>query len=116
MYPELLKRLDDASDDVRVRACAPICSLFRSMDYQELWSDEHNFDKTNFQYFLRGLLVHLDDPSPEIQQAIMGVFEVGMQVDPLVFAEEVRAVRERHRSPKLCDQLVEEARALGQLV
>ena len=28
--------------------------------------DGANFDRTNFQYLLRGLLVHLDDPSPEI--------------------------------------------------
>lgn len=116
LYPELLKRLDDASDEVRTRACAPLASFFRCMNYSAIWTEAHNFDKTNYQYLLRGLLVHLDDPSPEIQSAIASVFETGMHVDPLVFAQEVVAVRERHRSPKLCDQLVAAARDLGQLV
>ena len=100
LYPELLKRLDDASDEVRTRACAPLASFFRCMNYSAIWTEAHNFDKTNYQYLLRGLLVHLDDPSPEIQSAIASVFETGMHVDPLVFAQEVVAVRERHRSPK----------------
>ena len=116
LYPELLKRLDDASDDVRLTACGPLSALFRAMEYAQIWTEAHNFDKTNYQYLLRGLLVHLDDPSPEIQQAIVGVLSVGMHVDPLVFVPEVLAVRDRHRSPKLCDNLIEEARALGQVV
>lgn len=116
LYPELLKRLDDASDDVRMRACAPLRALFSAMSYSAIWNEHVNFDKANYQYLLRGLLVHLDDPSPEIQQCLYALLEGGMAVDPIVFAEEVSAVRERHRSPKLCDQLVEAARGLGQLV
>ncbi len=65
------------------------------------------------QYLLRGLLVHLDDPSPPIQQAMMQVLEVGMQIDAPVFIGEVHTVRERHRSPRLCDQLIGAARAIG---
>ena len=76
----------------------------------------HNLDKSNYQYLLRGLLVHLDDPSPEIQQAMFAVLEVALNLDPPVFAAEVVAVRERHRSTKLCDRLIEQARAHGQLV
>jgi len=116
LYPELLKRLDDASDDVRHAACGPIRALFGAMNYSSIWSPEHNFDKTNYQYFLRGLLVHLDDPSPDIQQAIVAVLDDGMNIDPVVFIEELTAVRTRHRSPKWCDSLIERAQALGQIV
>ena len=86
------------------------------MSYKAVWTESCNFDKANYQYLVRGLLVHLDDPSPEIQSAIARVLEVGLYIDPVVFVQEVLAVRDRHRSPKICDQLVEAAKALGQLV
>lgn len=54
LYPELLKRLDDASDAVRVQACAPLRALFGAMSYSAIWTEQHNFDKTNYQYLLRG--------------------------------------------------------------
>ena len=116
LYQELLKRLDDANDGVRLGVCAPLASLFRVMNYTTTWSEQHNFDKTNYQYLLRGLLVHLDDPALDIQQAVYAVLEAAMVVDPPTFAAEVRAVRERHRSSRLCDRLLEQTDALGQLV
>ncbi|KOO31762.1 heat repeat-containing protein 2 [Chrysochromulina tobinii] len=116
LYPELLKRLDDASDVVRLQVCGTLVAYLRSARYSPMWDDVHNLDKSNYQYLLRGLLVHLDDPSPEIQQAMFAVLEVALNLDPPVFAAEVVAVRERHRSTKLCDRLIEQARAHGQLV
>ena len=109
------ERID--ADDVRIRACGPLVALCGCMHYSAVWTEAHNFDKANYQYLLRGLLVHLDGPSPEIQQAIVAVLTAAMVVDPVVFTSEVVAVRERHRSPKLCDMLAEQARAAhGQLV
>ena len=117
LYPELLKRLDDASDGVRIAACAPMVSLFRAMNYSAVWNEGANFDKANYQYFLRGILVHLDDPSPEIQGAISGVLKVGMAVDAPTFLAEVSKVRDHHRSTRPCDELIEAAQALaGQIV
>ena len=116
LYPELLKRLDDASDAVRIAVCGPIIALIRAFNYASVWSEERNFDKANFQYLLRGLLVHLDDPSPEIQAAVKDVLEVAMPVDVAVFVPELLQVKDRHRSPKLCEELIEAAKALGQVV
>jgi len=116
LYPELLKRLDDASDEVRVQACAPLTRFARTVDYSSEWREDATLDKANFQYLVRGLLVHLDDPNPEIQQAVYGVLEAALEIDPPIFATEVVAVRERHRSPKLCDALTQHARSHGQVV
>ena len=113
---QLLKRLDDASDEVRIEACAPLIAFLRTLNYSAVWDQTANFDKSNLQYLLRGLLVHLDDPSREIQEHIFGVLAVSIEVDPPVLAAEAKAVRERHRSPKLCDELIEMARAHGQVV
>ena len=117
LYPELLKRLDDASDDVRMRVCEPLLALIAALRYSSTHADGANFDRTNFQYLLRGLLVHLDDANPDIQQATYGVLDAAaVAVDVVVFTEEVKAVRERHRSTRLCDALIEKAQAAGQLV
>jgi len=116
LYPELLKRLDDASDAVRLQVCPTLLAYFAATQYSAVWDDQHNLDKSNYQYLLRGLLVHLDDPSPEIQQALYTVLEAALLLDPPIFAVEVSAVRDRHRSPKLCDRLVELAKAHGQVV
>ena len=66
--------------------------------------------------FVGKVLVHLDDASPEIQQATLRVLEEAVAVDAPVLCDEVRAVRERHRSTKLCDGLIQRAQANGQLV
>jgi len=113
LYPELLKRLDDASDEVRVTVCGTLSSLAAAFRYSPVYSEAANFDKTNFQYLLRGLLVHLDDPSYEIQQPVMALLERMMATDVHVFCEEVRGVRERHRTTKLCDKLLAQAAGMG---
>jgi hypothetical protein len=80
------------------------------------YASEANFDKTNYQYLLRGLLVHLDDPSPEIQAEVKAVLGEAARVDPPVCAEELRTVRERQRTPKLVDELLATIAGIGQLV
>ena len=114
LYPELLKRLDDASDSVRLKVCAPLVDFLHATNYSTNYSsDGANFDRTNFQYLLRGLLVHLDDASAEIQQAVLAVLNEAVAVDATVLSDEVRAVRERHRSTKLCDALLQRAQEAG---
>lgn len=116
LYPEMLKRLDDASDEIRLQVCASLVALIRCFTYSAIYSTSSNLDKTNYQYFLRGLLVHLDDPSHNIQQAVGSVVGEAMHADPPVCIEELRAVRDRQRSPQLCNELLAKARDIGQLV
>jgi len=118
IYPELLKRLDDASDDIRLQVCGPLVEFFRCCNYSATYDPAANFDKTNYGYLLQGLLVHLDDPSPQIQQAVATVVAEGLKLDPLACADELRKVRDRQRSPKLVDALLERiaSQGHGQLV
>lgn len=112
LYPDLLKRLDDASDAVRLAVCPALEALLRAASYDpHLRKAGANLDETNLSYLLRGLLVHLDDFNPEIQAAAQGVLRAALQVDPAKVCAEISAVRERHRSPKLCDALLAEARS-----
>ena len=52
-------------------------------------------------------------PSPSPYQAVLAVLEEAVAVDASVLADEVRAVRERHRSTKLCDALLQRAQEAG---
>jgi dynein assembly factor 5 len=61
LYRELLKRLDDSSDDIRLDACLALCQYVRVVP--------QDYDRTHYKYLLRGLLVHLDDTNPKIQVA-----------------------------------------------
>lgn len=70
MYPDLLKRLDDSSDEIRVTVATTFLA------YLDCYHD--NYDpglyKAHVEAIYRGLLVHLDDPEQNIQEAILGKF------------------------------------------
>jgi hypothetical protein len=61
LYPALLKRLDDSSDDVRKAVCTTFGTFLRT-------SPPKNFVGTILDYSVEQLLVHLDDQDPAIQQ------------------------------------------------
>ncbi len=77
LYPELLKRLDDSSDDVRLAACDAINSLFMA-------TPKVHLQGTPLEYSVEQLLIHLDDQSPSIQvreyKTISRGFTVGVGV------------------------------------
>jgi hypothetical protein len=62
-------------------------------------------------YLVRGVLVHLDDFSPDIQRGAQRVLRAAIPINPAKLCSEIAAVRDRHRSPKLCDALLVEARS-----
>lgn len=60
LYPELLKRLDDSNDVVRVAACKCFVSYFKALPAE--WSG------SLFRYIVSSLFIHLDDPERLVQQ------------------------------------------------
>ena len=68
MYMELLKRLDDSNDEIRIA----VSKTF--MTYFECFPKEYDVPcyRAHLETLYRGLLVHLDDPDQRIQQAILG--------------------------------------------
>lgn len=68
MYPELLKRLDDSSDEVRLIVAKTFLAYF---DCFESGYDVGLY-RAHLEAVYRGLLVHLDDPETSIQEAILG--------------------------------------------
>ena len=68
MYPELLKRLDDSNDDVRIAVTDTWLAYLACFqdDYQVALYRAH------LEAMYKGLLIHLDDPDTRIQDAVLG--------------------------------------------
>eukprot|EP00898_Chlorokybus_atmophyticus_P003699 jgi/Chlat1/432/Chrsp103S00944 len=98
IYPELLKRMDDSSDAIRLLATACVYAFLQGMPAA--------YDDTNTRYLLNGFLVHMDDRDPNIQQAVCQAVTVAAEKKPVLVAGAVNAVKSKHRTSKYCDQLL----------
>uniref|UniRef100_A0A8C5QE17 Dynein axonemal assembly factor 5 n=1 Tax=Leptobrachium leishanense TaxID=445787 RepID=A0A8C5QE17_9ANUR len=103
IYPELLKRLDDASDEVRVAAAKTLSVWFKCIN--------NDYDRTTYkshlEFLYHGLLVHLDDPDNGIQATVLELLKEASFVYPSLLVQEIEAVRHKHRTPAYCDQLLQ---------
>jgi len=98
IYPNLLKRLDDSNDEIRIRA-ASCCRVF--------WKTfTKPYDDTNSEYFTTGMVVHMDDADPRIQEAMCLAMEAAAVEKPHVVLKVVQAARNRHRSAIYCDRVL----------
>jgi hypothetical protein len=61
-YIELLKRMDDSNDRIRIE-CARAFDKFMA-------SVPRNYDSAQFDYIVRGLVLHLDDQNPQVALAL----------------------------------------------
>mmetsp|Transcript_882 Transcript_882/g.765 ORF Transcript_882/g.765 Transcript_882/m.765 type:complete len:121 (+) Transcript_882:1164-1526(+) len=65
VYPELLKRLDDSQDGIRLEACKSFEVYFLHLDQE--WA------QNLFEYMMQNIFIHLDDSEEHIQIAISRV-------------------------------------------
>ncbi|CAD7702584.1 unnamed protein product [Ostreobium quekettii] len=102
LYPELLKRLDDSSNRVRVAACGPLRAFVATMP--------PDYCSTNTGYLLAGMLIHMDDGEAGVREAVYSVVEGAAAKRPDVTEAEVMKVRERFRCRMYCDRALEACR------
>lgn len=108
IYPELLKRLDDVSNEVRLAAISALVSWLQCIK-----SDSgKSYYQSNIQYLYKELLVYLDDPDSTVQDAVLEVLKVGSVLFPELLVRETEAVIHKHRSPTHCEQLLQHIQAL----
>jgi len=98
LYPELLKRLDDSSDKVRICACAALEAMPAACAPGAMRGGPT-------EYTLDALLIHMDDTDEGMQRAAAAAAAAYAQLDGQYAAKAVAAARLRHRSPDLCDAL-----------
>uniref|UniRef100_G1RA65 Dynein axonemal assembly factor 5 n=1 Tax=Nomascus leucogenys TaxID=61853 RepID=G1RA65_NOMLE len=108
IYPELLKRLDDVSNDVRMAAASTLVTWLQCVK----GADGKSYYQSSVQYLYRELLVHLDDPVRAIQDAILEVLKEGSGLFPDLLVRETEAVIHKHRSATYCEQLLQHVQAV----
>jgi len=68
---------------------------------------------TVIDYVLEQLFVHLDDPDPDIQQAVFAVIVVAAHaVDKALVLKMAESSKDSHRSTALCNHLIVEDQQL----
>eukprot|EP00045_Choanoeca_perplexa_P009487 m.91812 g.91812 ORF g.91812 m.91812 type:complete len:863 (-) comp14918_c0_seq1:131-2719(-) len=103
LYPELLRRLDDSDNDVRLMTCR----AFQA--YASIMTTGYDVElyKAHTTGILRGMLIHLDDPNPAIQDAVQEALVVVSSVNKEQARECIEAVMTKHRSPTRCQRLLD---------
>ena len=98
LYPKLLKRLDDSSDQVRLSACAALEDFLQC-------GPAKLFKGTMIDYTLDQLFIHLDDGDASVQEAVFKVVVVAAEVDKALVEKKVALNRSNHRTPVMCDKV-----------
>ncbi|XP_045213202.2 dynein axonemal assembly factor 5-like [Mercenaria mercenaria] len=102
MYLELLKRLDDSSDEIRLTVAKTFLAYLDSFEQ----AYDVQLYRAHLEAMYKGLLVHLDDPDEKIQEAILGVLKKAGSLLPGMLIQEVETTKHKHRSKKYCEDLV----------
>ena len=103
-YPEILKRMDDSRDDVRV-AAARCARRFFSDACPTDW------DETNCLYFLKPFIVHMDDANERVCDAALDAVLAAAAVKPNAAVEALAPARETHRRVGHVERALDAARA-----
>jgi len=104
MVEDLLKRLDDKLDEVRLEAQGALVKLFTYLP--------PDFSEPDWKKSTATLMVHLDDPSIDIRNGVQKVMQAAAKqrpADVLSMCEDARLV---HQTSIHCDYIVEMTRAL----
>ncbi|XP_038618727.1 LOW QUALITY PROTEIN: dynein assembly factor 5, axonemal [Tachyglossus aculeatus] len=109
IYPEVLKRMDDASNEVRTAAASTLISWLKCIKND----DGKLVFQSNIQFLYQELLVHLDDPDNDIQNAVLEVLKEGSVLFPDILVKEIESVRHKHRSPVFCEELLQHVQSDG---
>nr|XP_002127221.1 dynein assembly factor 5, axonemal [Ciona intestinalis] len=103
IYMELLKRLDDASDEIRIAVTKTWKQYFKCFNAATY---DQSLYRAHLEAMYGGLLVHMDDPDTNIQVSVRDVLKEGGVLSPKTLLLEITKVRNKHRTSAYCDQLI----------
>ncbi|CAF1043688.1 unnamed protein product [Rotaria sordida] len=106
IYPDLLKRLDDISDDIRLIICSTLNA------YVQAFHGNFSIElyRSHLEDIAKILLIHLDDQNSQIQNTVFDTiiqFATQLENASETFINEIRNVKHKHRNQILCDTLIE---------
>lgn len=98
MYTEMLKRLDDAQDGIRIECCKAFEVFFDVIP--DPWNN------TFYEYTVKNILIHLDDQSPAIQEAVTAVLRKASRVQTKDFIQICTEFESKSAHPALVKSLI----------
>ncbi|KAJ3228946.1 HEAT repeat-containing protein 2 [Chytriomyces hyalinus] len=124
MYPELLKRLDDASDDVRIQACNAFMAFSAAINVwhaqNALPADgtngyvhegvyvETRLDSVHWIEMIKGVAIHVDDSNTNIQDAASEALVALSKLAPVEVArEQLAAAQAKFRNSEKISSVVQ---------
>jgi hypothetical protein len=99
IYQELLKRLDDAQDGIRIETCKVFEVFFDHLPNP--WSS------SLYEYTVKNIFIHLDDQNEAIQKAIMAVLRKAVRVQLPDFIAVAREMENKSAHPALVKSLLD---------
>ncbi|XP_035389658.1 dynein assembly factor 5, axonemal [Electrophorus electricus] len=108
IYPELLKRIDDSSEEVRIEALKALSVWFSCLGKHY---ETHTY-RPHLEFLFQQLLLYLDDPDQKVQLIVLEVLKTGSGVDPVLLQKEVEVVRDKQRRTEHCDHLLQHIQSL----
>lgn len=106
LYTELLKRLDDSSDSIRILSCNIFCEFFDGVFNK-------GFKLGNFQYVVESLFTQLDDPSEVVQKSVAEALRRVIKLNRIDFLEVAKEAEKKHRHPRAVTELIIVAQEAG---
>lgn len=106
VYPDLLQRLDDAQDGIRLETCKAFEVFFDIIP--EGWS------RTLYEYIVKTIFIHLDDNNEKIQKAVIAVLMKASRTEKDTFINLAREFEGKSSNPHLCKVVLDHA--LGVIV
>jgi len=99
LYPKLLKRLDDSSDQVRTLVCD-------ALEHFLVCAPAQCYKGTVIDYTLDQLFIHLDDGDQSVQEAVLKVVLKAAEIDKQLVQKKADLNRHNHRDPTRCDEVL----------
>ncbi|CAH0563466.1 unnamed protein product [Brassicogethes aeneus] len=103
IYPEVLKRLDDPTDKVRVCALHSLPTLLRDAPN----NFKENYYKAHHELIIDTLLTHFDDDDENIQNLVYDVLKVMAEISKRELVKKLERHRKVLRNQRGCDRLME---------
>lgn len=94
MQTELLKRLDDASNDVRVASCSALCHAATNMHVGAV------------TVTTKSAAVHMDDPEASVQRAVFKLLLVLAKAQPAAVAAVLPSACAQHMHQEYVQQVL----------
>ncbi len=106
IYSELLKRLDDSQDSIRIVTCKTFASYLSKKG-----GCPTTLDSVHYEAIIKGISIHIDDTNPEIQQAVfeslcVGCSKNGGVLPDAVLYEVLSEARKNFRNVKYIDDVL----------